>query len=551
MPLTNNLYAILFSLRPKIENGLTRPPHFPTFNPRKFVLSSKELFWRPRLMSATILGQKIYLVQGASDIAATLRQRDLSAYTLLYILTHGFNLSPDTLKTYHADNSGAHSTPYPGSQVQPRNRVEFHTTDSVHQFLLGPGFTPLTKRFRKNIGPRLSSLPINTEWVVKEDFLDLFRSDFTSSLIDSMCGTYLSNRHPQFIQDLWMLEGNIWKLLFQFPRFLAPESYAARTMAVAAIKDWHSWARDHFEPTSVDEHGNDPFWSSRFFRGRQGMFQDMDGFTADAIAPQDLAFLWGALNNVIVTSFWTALEVFKDPALLTCIRNDVQACLIPPADTQRGTTTPPSNIGIHDNIDVDKLLRQPFLQAVYSESLCLRVSGFFVRLSPPRDIDVRGWRIPGNSYIATSAIPMHMEPSVWSTGENEGHLVEEFYIGRWLEPNSDRDSPELPGLTAPHLTTNTASSTSTSEVKFIADVARGAWMPFGGGHNLCPGRRFANCMVFLSVALLVTMYDCEVLSDVRNLGMSMPTFGFGISPPDRKVRVNMRRRVGSLLPVSS
>ncbi|KAL3446058.1 hypothetical protein BJX65DRAFT_279972 [Aspergillus insuetus] len=70
-------------------------------------------------------------------------------------------------------------------------------------------------------------------------------------------------------------------------------------------------------------------------------------------------------------------------------------------------------------------------------------------------------------------------------------------------------------------------------------------MPFGGGHQSYSGRRFAKIMVALTTALLVTMYDCEFLSDVDEIGMSMRTFGFGTLGPDRKVPVRMRRKVTS------
>ncbi|KAL5342018.1 cytochrome P450 [Aspergillus crustosus] len=547
---------ILFSARPNVGNASKRPPQFPSpipflgiipfglfWNPHRWVISSR-LFWSTHPMRVTILGQTIYLVQGTSNIAAAQRQRQLSTFPFhQYILSQAFNLAHKTLKTYQADNSGPLPTPYIGSNVQPENRVEYHTTNSVHRFLLGPGSRPLTRRLQKYIGPSIFSLPITTEWVVKDDLLDIFRSDITSAVLDAMCGPYLLEKHPHFLHDLWMIEDNIWKLLSRFPRFLAPRVYSARDRALAAIKDWHAWARENFDSTEVDEQGNDPFWGSQFFRDRQPMFQKMDGFNADAIAAQDLAFFWGAVDNVVVAPYWMTLEIFKDPALLARIRNEVHACLVPPAGPHHQEGEP----AVAPAFDMDKLLCQPFLKAVYCETLRLRVSGFFARRTAPHDIEICGWRIPKNSYLASSPTPSQMDPAIWCTGDNEAHPVEEFYIGRWLKPKLNKHSSSEPtvAMSATATATATAASTSTNQVEFefSAEAARGAWMPFGGGHHLCPGRRVAKFMLFLSTALLVTMYDCEVLGDARDLpAMSMRTFGFGVLGPDRKVPVRMRRR---------
>jgi cytochrome P450 len=79
-----------------------------------------------------------------------------------------------------------------------------------------------------------------------------------------------------------------------------------------------------------------------------------------------------------------------------------------------------------------------------------------------------------------------MDPAIWCTGENADHPVEEFYVGRWLKLKS---SPaELP----------VESDTSSDRLEFSTEISKGAWMPFGGRHHSCPGRRFAKIMVVLT-----------------------------------------------------
>ena len=67
-------------------------------------------------------------------------------------------------------------------------------------------------------------------------------------------------------------------------------------------------------------------------------------------------------------------------------------------------------------------------------------------------------------------------------------------------------------------------------------------MPFGGGTHTCPGRKFANLIILLTTALMVTMYDCEIVADAKSMAMSNRNFGFGTSSPVGRVPVMMRRR---------
>ncbi|KAE8341152.1 hypothetical protein BDV24DRAFT_151346 [Aspergillus arachidicola] len=501
---------LLFMLRPRNKARLKAPPKVPflvpilgnlplklLWNPRK------RLFWNLHPVRISLLGQSIYVIQGTTNIAATFKQRHLSSFSLHgYILRHLFNLPRGALATYHADKSGGYVVPYPNAQVEPRNRVEFLAKDCVHRLLLGPGLTPLSKRLQTDLANRLHSIPVGGDWITWDNLLDLFLYDTTSSAIDSLCGRYLLRRHPELLKVL--------------------------DRALAALKDWHTWARENFDPASVDEHGDDPYWGTRFFRDRQEMFRAMDGFDADAIASQDLAFLWGAMNNVITTSFWTALEVFSDPELLRRIRKEGQSCLIQSAPTNNDIDNTPFKIDIH------KLTHQPLLQAVYAETLRLRVNGFFLWRLSYKDMDIHGYRIPRNHYVVSSPIPSHMDPAIWSIGQNADHPVHEFRVGRWLKPRYS-SQPIKPNAHS--------RSKSEPEEDFTGGPANhaGAWMPFGGGYHACPGRQFAKVIVMLSTVMLVIGYDVEVLTDVRELKVSMRNFGFGVSRPAERIKARIKR----------
>lgn len=59
-----------------------------------------------------------------------------------------------------------------------------------------------------------------------------------------------------------------------------------------AVKAWQEHARTHFNSSAVDAYGDDPFWGSSFFRERQEMFLEMDGYDHAAIASQDFGAIW-------------------------------------------------------------------------------------------------------------------------------------------------------------------------------------------------------------------------------------------------------------------
>ncbi|KAI2610731.1 uncharacterized protein GGS25DRAFT_519029 [Hypoxylon fragiforme] len=118
-------------------------------------------------------------------------------------------------------------------------------------------------------------------------------------------------------------------------------------------------ARDHFDAPPIDAEGDDPFYGSSFFRERHQTFFQMDGFDYDAIASEDFGAIWAVRNSVAAAS-WTILDVYRDPALLADVRAEVDAC----ACALEGADG-------RIQLDVDKLLRLPILQAVYAETLRL------------------------------------------------------------------------------------------------------------------------------------------------------------------------------------
>jgi len=209
------------------------------------------------------------------------------------LLRYVFSIPKPAAQVYYNDDSGEHEKPHEGSLVESHNRVDFLTRSSFLKFLTGPGLAPLSTRFERNISQRLNSLAPSQSWTPIMDLMEVFHHDVSGAVIDAMCGTFLLKQHAGFLSDFWKIDHNIMTLFVRTPQFMAKEAYQARDRALGAVKAWHAWAKNNFYTGAIGPDGDDPYWGTKFFRDRQDMFLKMTGFDADAVASQELAFIWG------------------------------------------------------------------------------------------------------------------------------------------------------------------------------------------------------------------------------------------------------------------
>lgn len=212
-----------------------------------------------------------------------------------------------------------------------------------------------------------------------------------------------------------------------------------------------------------------------------------------------------ANTNAVVSAFWCTLEIFRDPQLLRDVRKKVESCL---ADGN------PSRI----SFDLNRLLRQPLLQAVYAETLRLRVNGFLVRCPLKSDLEIHDYVIPRNHFVLTNSTPGHMDPKMWCTGQNAAHPPDQFWPGRFLRMSPSKSTLEF-------------STAGTEEV----------WMPFRGGTHICPRKKFAKLELILTMALMAEMYNIKILAKGKDIKISTRNFGFSTLSTCGKIPVQIRK----------
>lgn len=116
----------------------------------------------------------------------------------------------------------------------------------------------------------------------------------------------------------------------------------------------------------------------------------------------------GFNHNVTLAAFWVSYEDFRDRALLSQVENETTAC----ADA-----TKPSAI------DVENLVTMPLLQAIWVETLGLRVHNFMSLKVSQADININNWLVPRGNIVFTSSMRAHMDTRSWSCGPDHAHPI--------------------------------------------------------------------------------------------------------------------------------
>ena len=224
--------------------------------------------------------------------------------------------------------------------------------------------------------------------------------------------------------------------------------------------------------------------------------------------------------------YWAVFEVFTRPYLLSRIREIAQS----------------AHCTGSEDTEAKKLGDNPLLQSIFAEVTRQRVDGIIARSPAGGDLQLGEWSFPEGSIIGLSSRTGAMNKEVWNAGtEEDPHPLEAFWEERFLiypdNPNSGPLRKKEP-----------AACTSTtekppSEPFFSTKGLNGAYIPFGGGPGICPGRHFAKQEVVCTLAKLAMKFDIELqISKGWEPKMDTNFFPIGALPPKNKVPLRIRRR---------
>lgn len=179
---------------------------------------------------------------------------------------------------------------------------------------------------------------------------------------------------------------------------------------------------------------------------------------------------------------------------------------------------------------------------MFAETLRLRTMQFIVRSSDHEDFDCTGWKITKGKLVAVDTHAAHTNKEIWSTGGiGHPHPVDKFWAERFLIYSSDQNSGPLKHKAQYDSSGMDLESNDEGKgPKFSLGGLSGAWIPFGGGRRQCPGREFAKQEIILSVAMLCSAFDIELMTDVEP-EPDMEYYGLGGVRPKMKLPFKVRR----------
>lgn len=253
---------------------------------------------------------------------------------------------------------------------------------------------------------------------------------------------------PDLAQDFWAFDHGLGALLIGiFPSLTAPEAYAGRERLTAAF-------RKYFEAGYLDE-------ATSIVRGRARIEKNY-GMSTDMTARSALSFLFAGIVNATTTTFWVALRIFANEALLARVRQEIRQAL--EASSQRSGPGMLSIAAVKENCTM--------LFAVYRECLRVGSENFSVRMIKEDTMLADRYFLRKGAVVQISGGAIHGRSTIW------GQDVDEFNPGRFLKEKSKGDG-------------------------FHPAAFRG----FGGGKTLCPGREFATNEILAFAAMIIHGVD--------------------------------------------
>ncbi|KAH6849883.1 cytochrome P450 [Chaetomium sp. MPI-CAGE-AT-0009] len=303
--------------------------------------------------------------------------------------------------------------------------------------------------------------------------------------------TLYGDRNPitlDRLYDIWEFDRKITVLTLGLaPRLLAPKAVAGRDRIQAALYEYYR--EGHYQAPDV----------SAFVRNRAAAKRQM-GVRPIDLASGETDIPWTALTNTIPSLAWVFVSVFARPEFAERVRQE--------------TAEATSMDGDKASVDMEKLGRQPFISAVVQEvqRMYNKLCGYRQVLEDTvlRDVDGREYFLKKGSNAQWFHGVPHLSEDIW------GPDAKAFNPERFIDAPAEEEKRR-----------------------------RGAFIPFGGGKHLCPGRRFAVTEIIGMVGAIALVFDVD---DISVPPAKAGYAGCAMAHPDWKPsnppRVKFRRREG-------
>ena len=270
-----------------------------------------------------------------------------------------------------------------------------------------------------------------------------------------------------------------------FPSLLARTAYKARARVHAALEEWYRG--------KYDQHKDVTSGPADLVRSRAALMRS-HGLSATEFSKLELSIMHGATSNTVPTLFWLLTFVFLRPTLVEELRHEALKMLGYETGILNGLV----------EIPVGRLEKNSLLVSCFREAIRLASQPITSR-RVAQDFDLTD-PVTGQSYLlrkgADVLLPttvLHRLPLVWGNDANE------FNPRRFLADSIEQNE--------------------------VASRKRSAaYMPFGGGKHMCPGRHFAIAENLGFMTALVLGFEIVGLKD-ENVKMANAKLGEAIAKP--------------------
>lgn len=229
------------------------------------------------------------------------------------------------------------------------------------------------------------------------------------------------------------------------------------------------------------------------------------GFPGEEMGRMEVALLFVATTNTIPTLYWFITQVWLRPALVRAIREEVLPLVNLSESGGRRIAT----------LDISRLEEHcPLMTSCYRESIRL-----------------------GNQSIGTRRV---MHDTVLTDSQGNPHLLKAGVDIMW-------------SVKGQHLSTEVWGQDSLDfdagrfkDQEKLDRTKKQAYMPFGGGKHLCPGRNFAMAENLGFMAALTVGFELHGL-DEANFRLGTASMGTAVAKPPADAQggsVTIKRRAG-------
>ncbi|OGE49008.1 hypothetical protein PENARI_c024G00819 [Penicillium arizonense] len=510
--------------------------HLPEFlkDTRKFLVRATAQYGPSTPVRIQLLNRRMSLLKSADHITALFKSsRDLSSeHWLVQVLVNAFGVEVADAPFYLADDTGISNQPDSRSKMaNPEHRIFHLVYKSVHSGLGGISLAEMERQLVRNLSTQIYETDFKSDtWTEISDLYGSFirKISFRASIV-SLCGSHVFKVIPTFGDDFWVFDSLMPNLFKEIPRWLVPAAYMARDKMKDNLQKWQAFAHDHYDVSQgqLDRREWEEFFGSRLMRTRHGFFQKMP-LSKETVAADDLGLIWAATANTVPAIGWMLLEVLQRPDLLLRVREEVAPYI------SRDPSDPSQMV-----VDIPNLCSRPLLQSIYAEVLRFRSGTVINRVPTSSDFHIGGWHFKKGEQIIVSNYNTGRNESVWNQGTFEDpHPVDEFWPERFIVyPDDPNSGPVL------QQEAKKGQDATNSKPTFCLNGTAGSWIPYGGGTRMCPGRHFAKEEMIVTMAMFLTAFDIQLLTDNNSwIQPDLNYFMFGVMHPKGKIPARIRKR---------